>query len=112
MIIGHVKDGVAMAKEYDLPTKLILFIEQHHGTTLVEYFYHQACDNCDPNGPKIAEHEFRYPGPKPKSKEIAIVMLADCVESATRSILERPDLQPDRYARPRACDEAAARWAV
>jgi putative nucleotidyltransferase with HDIG domain len=88
IIIGHVKDGVAMAKEYGLPTKLILFIEQHHGTTLVEYFYHRACNSADTDGPKIAEHEFRYPGPKPKSKEIGIVMLADCVESATRAMTD------------------------
>jgi len=88
IIINHVKDGVAMGKEYNLPTKLISFIEQHHGTTLVEFFYQQACDNCDPEGPKISEHQFRYPGPKPKSKETAIVMLADCVESATRAMAE------------------------
>jgi hypothetical protein len=88
IIIGHVKDGVEMAKEYNLPTSLLPFIQQHHGTTLVEYFYRQACDHSDPDGPKIAEHEFRYPGPKPKSKEIAIVMLADAVESATRALSE------------------------
>src|SRR5581483_1851048 len=47
IIIGHVKDGAAMAKEYGLPTRLLPFIEQHHGTTLVEYFYHRACNNND-----------------------------------------------------------------
>ncbi len=88
IITGHVKDGVAMAKEYNLPTKLLPFIEQHHGTTLVEFFYKRACDSCDPDGPKISEHEFRYNGPKPKSKEIAILMLADCVESAMRTMAE------------------------
>src|SRR5262249_5904276 len=88
IIAGHVKDGVAMAKEYGLPTKILLFIEQHHGTTLVEYFYHAACNSGDADGPKISEHQFRYPGPKPKSKEIAIVMLADAVESASRTMAE------------------------
>ena len=48
----------------------------------------RACDNCEPNGPKISEWEFRYPGPKPKSKEIAIVMLADCVQSASQAMVE------------------------
>jgi hypothetical protein len=88
IIIGHVKDGVEMAKEYNLPTSLLPFIQQHHGTTLVEYFYHRACDNASPDEPKISDTQFRYPGPKPKSKEIAIVMLADAVESATRAMSE------------------------
>ncbi|HEX3358772.1 MAG TPA: HDIG domain-containing protein [Tepidisphaeraceae bacterium] len=88
IIIGHVKDGWAMAKEYNLPTKLLPFIEQHHGTTLVEFFYHRACDSVPTDGPKISEDHFRYPGPKPKSKEIAILMLADCVESAMRTMTE------------------------
>ena len=77
-----------MAKEYNLPTSILPFIQQHHGTTLVEFFYQACVDSCDPDGPKISEHEFRYNGPKPKSKEIAILMLADCVESATRTMAE------------------------
>ena len=91
IITGHVKDGVEMAKEYNLPTQLIHFIQQHHGTTLVEYFYHQARtkqSQCDPNAPAIADHQYRYPGPKPRSKEVAIVMLADAVESACRAMSE------------------------
>ena len=91
IIIGHVKDGVAMAKEYNLPQQILPFIQQHHGTTLVEYFYHQAVaqkDRKHADGPAISEMQFHYPGPKPKSKEIAVVMLADCVESATRAMRE------------------------
>lgn len=91
IIHGHVKDGVAMAKEYNLPQQILPFIQQHHGTTLVEYFYHQACQQKDqkqPGTPAIAEDQFRYLGPKPKSKEIAILMLADTVESATRAMRE------------------------
>jgi putative nucleotidyltransferase with HDIG domain len=91
IITGHVKDGVELAKEYNLPTQLIHFIQQHHGTTLVEYFYHQACtrqSQREPDGPAIADHEYRYPGPKPRSKEVAIVMLADAVESACRAMSE------------------------
>jgi cyclic-di-AMP phosphodiesterase PgpH len=91
IITGHVKDGVELAKEYNLPTQLIHFIQQHHGTTLVEYFYHQARtkqSQCDPGAPAIADHQFRYPGPKPRSKECAIVMIADAVESACRAMSE------------------------
>ena len=90
VIIGHVKDGVEMAKEYNLPTSLIPFIQQHHGTTLVEYFYHQACkrENQNPDACQVSETQYRYPGPKPRSKEIAIVMIADACESACRSMPE------------------------
>jgi cyclic-di-AMP phosphodiesterase PgpH len=91
IIIGHVKDGVELAKEYNLPTTLSHFIQQHHGTTLVEFFYHQACTQTaqrQPGGPAVAEAQYRYPGPKPRTKEIAIVMLADAVESAARSMSE------------------------
>ncbi len=91
IITGHVKDGVELAKEYNLPTQLIHFIQQHHGTTLVEYFYHQACtqrSQREPNSPSIADHHFRYSGPKPRTKEVAIVMLADAVESACRAMSE------------------------
>jgi putative nucleotidyltransferase with HDIG domain len=90
IIIGHVKDGVELAKEYNLPTTLAHFIQQHHGTTLVEFFYHQACTTAQrqPDGPAVAEAQYRYPGPKPRSKEVAIVMLADAVESAARSMSE------------------------
>ena len=90
IIIGHVKDGVELAKEYNLPTTLTHFIQQHHGTTLVEFFYHQACTTAQrqPDGPAVAEAQYRYPGPKPRSKEVAIVMLADAVESAARSMSE------------------------
>ena len=98
IIIGHVKDGIELAKEYNLPTSLFPFIQQHHGTTLVEYFYHRACTQHEQRsggaggsagaGPAISETQYRYPGPKPKSREIALVMLADCVESATRAMAE------------------------
>lgn len=88
IILGHVKDGVELAKEYNLPTSLFPFILQHHGTTLVEYFYHRACDTATPDQPDVSEMQYRYPGPKPKSREIAILMLSDAVESAARSMSE------------------------
>jgi putative nucleotidyltransferase with HDIG domain len=91
IIMGHVKDGIELAKEYNLPTSIFPFIQQHHGTTLVEYFYHRACskqEQNEQNGPAISEVQYRYPGPKPKSREIAVVMLADAVESTTRAMAE------------------------
>ncbi len=88
IIIGHVKDGIEMAKDYNLPSSLLPFIHQHHGTTLVEYFYHAAQEKTQDDQPNISEYHFRYPGPKPKSRETAILMMCDAVESATRAMPE------------------------
>jgi cyclic-di-AMP phosphodiesterase PgpH len=91
IIIGHVKDGIELAREYNLPTSIFPFIQQHHGTTLIEYFYHRACNLQDAggeSGSEIPEEQYRYPGPKPKSKEIAILMVCDAVESAVRAMSE------------------------
>jgi len=88
IIVGHVKDGIEMAKEYGLPAVLRQFIETHHGTTLVEYFYNEARKKYDEKQSEPSESEFRYAGPKPRTKEAAIVMLADTVESAVRSLTE------------------------
>jgi len=85
IIVGHVKDGVEMAKEYGLPPVLRQFIETHHGTTLVEPFYNEAKKKHEV---PPSESEFRYAGPKPRTKEAAIVMLADTVEGAVRSLSE------------------------
>ncbi|MCC6418700.1 MAG: HDIG domain-containing protein [Gemmataceae bacterium] len=90
IIIGHVKDGLALAKQYNLPQPIIDFIAQHHGTTLVEYFYREAIrlQESAGNGNTILEPSFRYPGPKPQSRENGIVMLSDAVESASRALGE------------------------
>jgi putative nucleotidyltransferase with HDIG domain len=96
IIVGHVKDGVELAREYGLPWSLHQFIAQHHGTTLVEYFFHAARRRQEESGgdnPEIREAEFRYPGPKPQTKEVAILMICDGVESIVRSI---PDKSPGR----------------
>jgi putative nucleotidyltransferase with HDIG domain len=98
IIVGHVKDGIEMAKEYGLPSVLRQFIETHHGTTLIEHFYNEAKKQKAKNSKGKAddapsESEFRYPGPKPRTKEAAIVMLADTVESAVRSL---PDVTPTK----------------
>ncbi len=88
IIIGHVKDGLALARQYHLPRPITDFIQQHHGTTLVEYFYHEALRLQESQGQSGAELEasFRYGGPKPQSPEIGIVMLADAVDSASRTL--------------------------
>ncbi len=88
IIIGHVKDGLALLKEYKIPRVLHQFAATHHGTTLVEYFYREAARKESEEGRDVIETEFRYPGPKPRTKESAIVMLADAVESATRALAE------------------------
>jgi len=89
IIVGHVKDGIEMAKEFKLPKAIIHFIESHHGTTLVEYFYHAARKQSEgQDAPSPAEFEFRYPGPKPQTKEAAILLLCDCVEGAARALPE------------------------
>ena len=89
IIIGHVKDGVDLARQHNLPEKLVQFIEQHHGTTLVEYFYREATRQIefDPDHKTNAEEAtFRYPGPKPQSREAGVLMLTDAVESASRTL--------------------------
>lgn len=91
IITGHVKDGVELAREYNLPTSLFPFIQSHHGTTLVEYFYWRAVKQEEERSgeeAEVPEHQYRYPGPKPKSKEVGVVMLADAVESICRTLDE------------------------
>lgn len=85
IITAHVKDGIELAEEYKIPKVIRDIIEQHHGTTLVKYFY-ITMKNSMENPEEIKEEDFRYPGPKPESKEAAIIMLADSVEAAVRSI--------------------------
>lgn len=86
IITSHVKDGVELAKEYGLPQVIIDIIAQHHGTGLIKFFYHQAKDTEKDD--LVKEEDFRYPGPKPQNKEMALIMLADSVEAAVRSIKE------------------------
>ena len=90
IIIGHVKDGVDLARQHHLPEPIIDLIEQHHGTTLVEYFFNEATkrSGSNPDGATVLEGAFRYPGPKPQSKEAGILMFSDAVESASRTLSE------------------------
>ncbi|MFH0791151.1 MAG: HDIG domain-containing metalloprotein [Candidatus Omnitrophota bacterium] len=87
IIMNHVKEGVELAKKHKLNSVLIDFIQQHHGSSLVYYFYRRALENSE-NSQEIIEEGFRYPGPKPNKKETAIVLLADSVEAATRTLKE------------------------
>ena len=88
VIVGHVKDGIEIAKEYGLPPAIRQFIETHHGRTLIKYFYEEAKKQSTTKGTNVHEQDYRYPGPCPQTKEAAIVMLADSVESAVRAMLE------------------------
>ena len=90
IIIAHVKDGADLARQHHLPKPLIDLIQQHHGTTLVEYFFNRANKQSedDPDASQVDEGSYRYPGPKPQTREAAVLMLADAVESASRSLTE------------------------
>ncbi|MGH4118878.1 HD family phosphohydrolase [Clostridium sp.] len=85
IIISHVKDGIELAKEFKIPKVIQDVIGQHHAMTLVKYFY-VTMKNSSDKPDEIKEEDFRYPGPKPESKEAAIIMLADAVEAAVRSL--------------------------
>lgn len=84
VITSHIKDGMDVAKEHKLPKVVTDVIAQHHGTSLVQYFYSQFAEEHDPS--TALEQQFRYAGPKPQTKETAIVMLADSVEAASRAM--------------------------
>jgi putative nucleotidyltransferase with HDIG domain len=84
IITSHVKDGLQLAKKYGLPNEIQDFIPQHHGTALSSYFYHQACAQ-NGGSPQTDKTRFRYPGPRPRTREAAILMLADEAEAASRA---------------------------
>ena len=85
LILNHVKDGMEMARRYKLPRQVRDFIAEHQGTGLVRFFYHEAQKAAGEDAPPVDEKDFRYPGPKPRSRETALVMLADSCESAVRA---------------------------
>jgi hypothetical protein len=85
IIMNHVKEGIDLAKKYKISPVLWDFILQHHGNSLVYYFYRRALEDREEDQ-EVAEEGFRYPGPKPNTKETAVVLLADSVEAATRSL--------------------------
>ena len=96
VLISHVKDGVELAKQHKLGQEIIDIIQQHQGKSLIAYFYQKAKDQAmskNSKGVEIKEDDFRYPGPKPQTKEAGLVMLADMIEAASRSL---PDPNPAR----------------
>jgi hypothetical protein len=86
IILSHIKEGVELAERYRLGRKIMDIIRQHHGTSLVSYFYNRAKEQEDPELFTIDEKDFRYAGPKPQTKEAGIIMLADAVEAASRTL--------------------------
>ncbi len=86
IIISHVKDGIDLAQKYKLPDRIQDFIREHHGRSLVKYFYLMAQQRHQEGDAPIAEEDFRYPGPNPRSRETAILMLADTCEAAVRAM--------------------------
>jgi putative nucleotidyltransferase with HDIG domain len=111
VVVGHVKDGLELAREFNLPGRIRHFIEAHHGTTLVEFFFHRACKQAQtPAAVKSGESEldecyvpdefeYRYPGPKPRTKEAAILMISDSVESAARAMTDPTPARIDALVR-------------
>lgn len=88
VIIAHVKEGIQLARRYKLPKAIADIIEEHHGNSLVYYFYKQAEEASNIEGTKIEEADFRYPGPKPQTKESGIILLADAVEAASKALVK------------------------
>ena len=91
IILAHGQDGAAILRKYKMPKELIDIAEQHHGTTLLKFFYYKAKKNND----ELSEQEYRYAGPKPQTREIAIIMVADSLEAAVRS-MEAPSTEKIR----------------
>ena len=86
VITSHVKEGLEIAKKLKLPARLRDIVEQHHGSSIVRFFYQKAKEKYDPEIHKVGEEDFRYPGPRPSSREAGLVLLADSAEAASRSL--------------------------
>jgi putative nucleotidyltransferase with HDIG domain len=93
ILINHIKDGVDLARKHGLPKSIVDAIEQHHGSRLIKYFYNRALERADPDTEEVREEKYRYPGPKPQSKVMGILMLADGVEAASRTLIEPTPLK-------------------
>jgi cyclic-di-AMP phosphodiesterase PgpH len=88
ILTNHVKDGVELAREHNLPRVIKDAIQQHHGTRLIKFFYHKAAEQRDADSGEVTEEKYRYPGPKPRNKAMGVLMLADAVEAASRTLVE------------------------
>lgn len=89
IVATHVKDGIEMAAHFKLPQKIAAMIPQHQGTKLISYFYSKARKLEKPGDMNVSERDYRYPGPKPQTREAGVIMLADTVEAATRALAEK-----------------------
>ena len=88
ILTSHVKDGVELAREHKLGAELIDIIQQHQGTTLIKFFYDRAKSQADPGVQQIDERDYRYHGPKPQTREAALILLADAIEAASRTLVD------------------------
>jgi len=88
IIAAHVKEGVEMANKARLPEPIVTAIREHHGTKLIRYFYQKAVTKADPAQGVVQETDYRYPGPKPSTRILGILMIADAVEAASRTLIE------------------------
>jgi putative nucleotidyltransferase with HDIG domain len=88
ILAAHVKDGAEIAREFRLPRRVVDAIVQHHGTRLITFFYNKAKEQEDPSVQTVDERDFRYPGPRPQSREAALIMLADAVEAASKVLTD------------------------
>jgi putative nucleotidyltransferase with HDIG domain len=88
ILASHVKDGAEVAREHRLPRRVVDIVTQHHGTRIIKFFYNKAKEMEDPTVQTVDERDFRYPGPKPQSREAALIMLADAVEAASKVLTE------------------------
>ena len=86
VVTNHVKEGVELGRRHGLPEPIIDMIPQHHGTRRISFFFNKALEQTDPAKGTVEERDYRYPGPKPQTREAAIMMLADGAEAATRSL--------------------------
>ncbi len=93
IIVQHVIDGMALAKKYRLPPRVRNFITEHHGTTITRFQYNKACELSQANGENVEIEDYRYPGPRPQSRETALLMLADCAEAKARADLPKDETQ-------------------
>jgi putative nucleotidyltransferase with HDIG domain len=88
ILIAHIKDGVEMARRARLEEPIVDIIQQHHGTRLISFFYQKALDQKGGDPAAVSMEDFRYPGPKPQTKEAGLVMLADAIEAASRTLID------------------------
>jgi hypothetical protein len=92
VLVGHIKDGLELVNQYRLPQAIRDAVEQHHGTRLMNFFYRRALEQQPKGASAIPESDYRYPGPKPQSRVMGVLMLADGVEAASRTLVEPTQL--------------------